>query len=100
MKGKEGTKTMHSKKQNTTTAINAGYSLVLAVATIAVLGLFLVKDPDVTVEISVGLVLGALVSSILGSILKKSLIVTLLISTGILALAGLMILMQIDFSGF
>jgi len=91
-------KQTNGKKRGPTTAINIGYSWVLAIGAMVLLGLYLVRDPDVMVELSVGLGLGAVVSSVLGSILKKPLVVTLLITTGIFLVAGLMILMQMDLS--
>ena len=87
------------KKSKMTAVINGVYALVLSIVAVVLLGLYVVKDADVLVEVSVGLFIGTLVASILGWVLKKSLIVTFLITTAILLLGGLMLLMQIDFSG-
>jgi len=86
-------------RRGLTIGINIGYSVVLGIVAVILLGQFVAMNSDVLIEVSLGMLLGVVVSSLAGAILKKSLVLTLLTSTGILVVATVMIFMQVDFSG-
>ncbi len=86
-------------RRGLTTGINIGYSAVLGIVAVVLLGQVLAMNSDTMIEVSLGMLLGVVVSSVAGAILKKSLVITLLTSTGILVVTTVMIFMQVDFSG-
>ena len=88
-----------SRKHRRNTTINGAYALVLSILGAILASLYLIKDADTLVELSVGLLLGSAIAIVVGWVARKSLVVTLLITTATLVVVCGMVLAQMDFSG-